>query len=112
MRLALGQRKVQVRGADGIGERVQRGGGVGRLAQDLQQARPGVLRVVESIPALYEESVAAHLARERRAALAHPRLDERMAGLPQTRHAAVIADPGRAVTRAVYDVGDLGTRLA
>ena len=112
MRLALAQRKVQLRGADGIGERVQRGGGVGRLAQDLQQARPGVLRVVESIPAFYEESVAAHLARERRAALAHPRLDERMAGLPQARHAAVFADPGREVARALHVVDDLGARLA
>src|SRR5438128_3845595 len=82
------------------------------LARYLQQPRPSVLRVVESIPAFYEESVAAHLARERRAALAHSRLDERMTGLPEARHAAVRADPGREVARAFDVVDDLGAGLA
>src|SRR6266480_6558941 len=112
MRFALCELQVQFRRTHRIGKCVERRGGVGRLAQDLQQARPGVLRVVEPVPAFDEERMAAHFARERRAALAHPRLDERMTGLPEARHAAVPADPGREVARALYVVDDLGARLA
>src|SRR5882762_6167925 len=112
MRFTLGEFQVQFRRTHRIGKCVERRGGVGSLAQDLQQARPGVLRVVESIPAFDEERVAAHLARERSAALAYPRLDEGVTGLPEAGHAAVPADPGREVARALYVVDDLGARLA
>src|SRR5258706_122331 len=112
MRFTLRELQVQFGRTHRIGKCVGRRGGVGRLAQDLQQACPGVLRVVESIPAFDEERVAAHLARERSAALAHPRLDEGVTGLPEAGHAAVPADPGREVARALYVVDDLGARLA
>src|SRR5437879_7803354 len=110
MRFALGEFKVQFRRTHRIGKRVERLRGVGCLAQDLQQACPGVLRVVEPIPALDEKRVAAHLAGERRAALAHPRLDEGVAGLPEARHPAVSSDPRREVSSALYVVDDLGDR--
>src|SRR3954465_7457853 len=53
-----------------------------------------------------------HLAGEQRAALLQLRLDERMAGLPDGRPAAVALDPRREQARALYVVDDLGARVA
>ena len=112
VRLTLGELQVQLGRAQRVGQRVQRRRSVGSFAQDFEQARPAVLRVVESIPAFDEEHVTAHLAREQGAALLQPGLDERMAGLPHAGRAAMLADPRREVARALHVVDDLGARLA
>src|SRR3546814_7857611 len=51
--------------------------------------RSGVDAVVEAVPALAEEEVAAHLAGQLGLGLAHLRLDQRVPGLPHQRAAAV-----------------------
>ena len=82
-------------------QRVQHRARIGARAQDLEQARRRVGGVVEAVPALAEEDVAAHLAGERRAELLHLRLDERVAGLPHHRLAAGGADERRELLRAL-----------
>ena len=54
----------------------------------------------------------AHLATERRAGLAHLRLDQRMPGLPHQRHATALGDPWRQVAGALDVVQDLLARMA
>jgi hypothetical protein len=53
--------------------------------EDLEQPGTGVEPVVEAVPALLEERVAAHFARQRRADFLHLALDERVARLPKQR---------------------------
>src|SRR5260221_9986650 len=53
------QFEVQFRRALRIGKSIERRGGVGRLTQDLQQARPCVLRVVEPVPTFDDAQYAA-----------------------------------------------------
>ena len=59
-----------------------------------------------------EERVAAHLAGERRADFLHLALDQRVAGLPQQRHAAVAQDPRLQVARRLDVVDDRRAGLA
>ena len=94
-RLAFGARHVQLGRREARRQRVQHRARVGARADDLEQPRRGVGGVVEAVPALAEEDVAAHLAGERRAGLAHLGLDQRVAGLPHQRHAAGGADQRR-----------------
>ena len=61
-------------------------------AHRLDQPDRRVERVVEAVPAVLEEDVAAHLAGERRAGLLHLRLDQGVAGLPHQRLAAELGD--------------------
>jgi hypothetical protein len=74
--------------------------------------RRGVGGVVEAVPALAEEDVAAHLAGERRVELLHPRLHERMAGLPHHRLAARGADQRPEMLRALDVEEDRRARVA
>src|SRR5438552_11226659 len=78
-----------------IGQAFQRALGVLFLGQDLQQARPAVESVVETVPALLEERMAGHLACEQRAGFLQLRLDQRVPGFPDGRLAAVALDPRR-----------------
>ena len=67
--------------------------GSAKRETNFEQPRAGVQAVVEAVPALLEEDVAAHLAGQRRAGLLQLGLDQRMAGFPHQRLAAVVADP-------------------
>jgi hypothetical protein len=60
--LALGAGHVQLGRAEAGGQGVEQALGSALARQDLQQPRGGVHRVVETVPALAEEDVAAHLA--------------------------------------------------
>src|SRR3546814_12303981 len=69
--------------------------GVGRLvfgSGDSAKSRGGVDAVLDAVPALGEEEVAAHLAGQLGLGLAHLRLDHLMPGLPHQRAAAVSQD--------------------
>jgi len=65
LRLALLAGDVELRRAVAVGQGVEDAARVGGEAQDLQKARCRVGGIVEAVPALAEEDVAAHLARER-----------------------------------------------
>ena len=110
--LALGAGDVELRRRDGVGQRVEHGRRIVVPRQDLEQPRAGVEAVVEAVPALLEERVAAHLAGERRADFLHLALDQRVAGLPQQRHAAVARDPRLQVARRLDVVDDGRAGLA
>ena len=73
----------------------------------LDQPDGGIKRVVEAVPAVLEEDVAAHLAGERRAGFLHLGLDQAVPGLP---HQGRAAHRGDAVEQdlARLDVGDDG----
>ena len=74
-------------------------------ADRLDQPHRGIKRIVEAVPAVLEEDVAAHLAGQRRAGFLHLRLDEAVAGLP---HQRLAAELGNAVEQrlARLHVGD------
>ena len=91
--LALGAGDVELRRGHRVRQRVEHRRRVGVPRQDLEQPRAGVKPVVEAVPALLEERVAAHLAGQRRADLLHLHLDQRVPGLPQQRLAAVSRHP-------------------
>ena len=69
--LAFGARDVELGRGHGVGQRVEQRRRIRVARQDLEQARARVEAVVEAVPALLEERVAAHLAGERRADLLH-----------------------------------------
>ena len=83
-----------------VGE--QLGDGLAGAAEDLEQPRAGVDRVVEAEVALREEDVAAHLAAEQRARLPHLGLDQRVAGLPHDAAARRAARCRRTALRALH----------
>ena len=72
----------------------------------------GVERIIETIIAICEEDVPAHLAGEGRPGFAHLGLDQRMPSFPQQRYAAVCGDPGVEVARGFDVVNDGGTGFA
>jgi hypothetical protein len=80
---------VQFGRRDGVGQVLERRIGVGPARHDLEQAGAGVEAVVEAVPALLEEDVAAHLAGQRRAGFLELGLDQRVAGIPHQRLAAL-----------------------
>ena len=103
---ALVDLEAQLRRRDRLRHRVHDlGQALAARADRLDQPHRGVERVVEAVPAVLEEDVAAHLAGERRAGLLHLRLDQAVAGLPHQRLAAELGD---AVEQrlARLDVGD------
>src|SRR6185295_12682275 len=106
MRLAFGQLPVDLGGRRIIGKRLQHGARILLPGKDLQQARAAVQRIVEAVPALLEEGVARHLAGEESAGFAQLRLDERVAGLPDYRLAAMALDVRREESRALHVVDD------
>ena len=103
--LALGAGDVELGRRHGVRQRVEHRRRIVVARQDLEQARAGVQAVVEAVPALLEERVAAHLAGERGADFLHLALDQRVSRLPEQRHAAVAQDPGLQVARRL-DVVD------
>ncbi len=105
--LALGAGHVELGRAVARGQRVEHGARIVVARQDLEQARRRVGGVVEPVPALPEEQVPAHFAGERRTGLAQLGLDQRVAGLPQQRHAAGLADGHRQALAALDVVDDL-----
>src|SRR5450755_4183470 len=110
--LALGTGNVEFGGAETVGQGVEHRTPVRRDAEDLEQARRRISGVVEAVPALAEEDMAAHLAGQRRAHFLHLRLDERMAGLPHQGLAAGGADEGREALCALDVVDDGGAGVA
>src|SRR5204863_414904 len=64
-------------------------------------------RIVEAVPAVLEEDVAAHLACKRCARLLHLRLDKAVPGLPHQGRAAHFGDPVEQLL-ACFHVGDDG----
>jgi hypothetical protein len=91
-------------GVDGeFGSAFQHGIAVGRTRQDFEQAGAGVQAVIEAVPALLEEGVAGHLAGQRGAGFLELGLDQRVAGVPHQRHAAVLFDP-RGQQAGAFDV--------
>src|SRR4029077_2824464 len=81
-------------------------------AQIFEQTGPGVYTVVEPIPALFEEDVAAHFSGQQRAGRLHFGLDQRMPGLPQQRFAAMAAYPREQVARRLHVEDDAGARVS
>src|SRR5437763_1943048 len=85
--------EAQLGRGDGFGHRLHDLGQAPAAAADrLDQPHCGVKRVVEAVPAVLEEDVAAHLAGERSAGLLHLRLDQAVAGFPHQRLAAELGD--------------------
>src|SRR5690606_28065215 len=105
--LSLGRLELQLGRGGGIRERVEPAARVGLAREDLEQPGAGVQPVVEAVPALLEEDVAAHLAGERRAGLAQLRLDQRVPGPPHERLAAMLAHVLRDIAAALHVVDDL-----
>src|SRR5471032_2704644 len=101
--LALLQFQVQLGRAVRLRQGVQQLRRIGFLRQDFEQARAGVHAVVEAVPAVLEEDMAAHFAPQRGAGFAQLGLDQRVAGLVHQRLAAMLGDPRRQVARA-FDV--------
>ena len=87
-------------------------GGARVPEQDLQQACGGVQGIVETVPAIREEDVAAHLARKGCAGLLELLLDEGVAGLPHQRDASPRRDQLAEPASALHVEHDLGSRLA
>ena len=81
------------------------GGGFGGGGEDLEEAGRGVEGVVEPVPAVGEEEVPGHLARERRAGLLEHLLDVGVPGPPHHRTAAPRRDEPAEVPGAL-DVVD------
>jgi hypothetical protein len=79
--------------------------GVGRAREDFEQPGAGVEAVVEAEPAFLEEDVAAHFASQRRAGFPQLGLDQRVAGFPHQRFAAMLANP-RCQQAGAFDVVD------
>src|SRR3546814_17873023 len=93
MRVGVGRVGLDLRRRLAVGQCIEHF--AGRLlfgGEDLQQPRGGVDAVVEAVPALAEEEVAAHLTGKLGLGLANLRLDQRMTGLPHQRAAAVALD--------------------
>src|SRR5205085_7068301 len=95
VRLAFLQRPVQLGGRWSIRQLLEGLVGILLAGKDFQKAGPTIQGVVEAVPALLEEGVARHLAGEQRAGLLQLGLDERVAGLPDERPAAVLLAPRR-----------------
>ncbi|ABA49073.1 hypothetical protein BURPS1710b_3142 [Burkholderia pseudomallei 1710b] len=110
--LAFVELQLQLGRRHRVRQAVEQRARIGRAREDLEQARARVEAVVEAVPAILEEHVAAHLARERRARLAQLRLHERVARLPHQRLAALLAHPLREIARALHVVDDLRARVA
>src|SRR3954468_9962581 len=107
MRLAFFQLPVDLGSRWRVRQALQHGARIPLPREHLEQARAAVEGIVEAVPAFLEEGVAGHLAGEQRAGLLQLRLDERVAGLPDERLAAMALDPGRKQARALHVVDDL-----
>ena len=86
--------------------------GVFATAENFQQTRTRIHAIVETVPAFLEEDVAAHFAGECCAGFFQLGFDERMAGFPQKRFAAVLFDPRFEITRRFNVVNDGGAGIA
>src|SRR5690606_42102169 len=104
------------RGVPARGMAAEQAGGLFRIAAEnghrLQQAAGGVQAVIETVPALLEEQVAAHLAAEQGADFLHLGLDHRMSGLPHHRTSAQLADQLRQAAGALDVEYDVRARVA
>ncbi|MNS74854.1 hypothetical protein D3C72_1083400 [compost metagenome] len=103
---------MQFRRAVGLRQGVQQGRRIRFAREDFQQARGRIHAVVETVPAVLEEDMAAHFAAQRRARLAQLGFHQRVARLVHQRHAAMLADPRRQVARAFHVVQNLRARMA
>ena len=112
MRIAF-HRHLDLRGGHRIGQLVQHlRRSLHAPGQDLQQARGRVQAVIEAVPALAEEEVAAHLAGQFGLGLAHLGLDQRVPGLPHQRAAALAQDVVGQLAGALDVVDHHGARIA
>ena len=89
--LAFGTRHIQLGGGVAGGQGQQNSIGIGRAAQDLQQATTRIGAIVKAKPTLFEKDVTAHLPAQRRVDLFHFGFDQRMPGAVHQR-----LTPGRA----------------
>ena len=110
--LAFGAAQLQLGRGRRIGQRLEHRTRIGVPAEDLEQARAGIQAVVEAVPAVLVEDVAAHLAGQRRAGLLQARLDQRMPGARHHRHAAARAHIAGQVAGAFHVVDDRAAGVA